>query len=248
MASASTSEHGRGAASAAPRLIRARIAEIRRETPRVSVFWLEYGEQPYRFRPGQWIDLYATLEGRREVGGYSITSTPNTPGRIRIAVRHSDRHPVTRWLSRFAEVGDEVEVSEGQGDFHYDSAHGDRLILLAAGIGITPILGILREIYESRPKASATLFYSARSADELLFRAELDAMASSNPNVHCLYTVTGEGPAGQGRVLDLLDREGPADTQATYYFCGPKSFVDDLVRGLPARGVAEERLVYERWW
>lgn len=225
-----------------------RIAGIRRETPRVNVFWLEYGAQPYRFRPGQWIDLYVTLDGRREVGGYSITSTANTPGRIRIAVKHSDHHPVTRWLGCRAEVGDEVLVSEGQGDFHYDPVHGKRLVLLAAGIGITPVLGILHEIHESWPEVAATLYYSARGEEELLFRGELDAMASSRANIRCMYGVTGVGSDGERRALDLLDREGPPDTHASYYFCGPRSFVDDLASGLPARGVPENRLVYERWW
>ena len=234
--------------STAPHLVRARIVGIRRETPRVSVFWLEYGAQPYRFRPGQWIDLYASPAGRREVGGYSITSTASTPGRIRIAVKHSDMHPVTRWLSRSAKVGDYVEVSEGQGDFHYDPAHGERLVLLAAGIGITPLFGILCEIYETRPEVAATLLYGAASLAELLFRAELDAMASARANIRCLYAVTGKGHAGEGRVLELLDRGGAVDTGATYYFCGPRGCVDDLVRALPARGVPEERLVYERWW
>jgi ferredoxin-NADP reductase len=110
------------------------------------------------------------------------------------------------------------------------------------------VFGILSEIHESYPEVSATLFYSAKSEDELLFRAELDAMAASRANVRCLYAVTGAESAGEGRVLDLLDREGPADPAATYYFCGPRSFVDDLARGLPVRGVARERLVYERWW
>ena len=255
LASAFTSEpdHGvPGRDPEAPRLISARIAAIRRETPRVSVFWLDYGDAEYRFRPGQWLDLYANVSGRREVGGYSITSTHSEPGRIRIAVRHSDHHPVTRWLTQVAAVGDAVEISEGQGDFHCAPAHGRRLVLLGAGIGITPLVGILREVYECHPDVSVTLLYSARNEGELLFRAELDAMAAERANICCLYLagpVAGEpAPQGGPRMLVQLERAGLLDPTATYFFCGPRGFVEDLATGLAAHGISAERLVYERWW
>lgn len=235
-----------------PRRIRARIADIRRETPSVTSFWLDYGTQSYRFRPGQWVDLFVVLGPHERVGGYSITSTSSVAGRIRLAVKYSNVHPVTHWLCRHARVGDEVEVSEGQGDFFYDRRHGDRLILLAGGIGITPLIGILREIYESYPEVAATLFCSASESAELLFRQELDEIAAARANIHCSYTLTrldgGERDGSQGRILQILGREVGIDTAATYYFCGPRGFVDDLREGLAARGVAEERMVFERWW
>lgn len=248
--SGSHSESERDADPAASRLIPARITEIRRATPTISVFWLAYGARAYRFRPGQWIDLYVKLDGERRVGGYSITSTPSEPGRLRIAVRHSASHAVSHWLGSRAQVGDAVEISEGQGAFHYRSEHGGRLVLLAAGIGITPIMGIWRELYESHPEVSATLLYGAREPAELLFREELDETAAARANLLCHYAVSRAGASAElvaGRVGALLEREG-VDPQATYYFCGPPALVDDLCRTLGTRGVDERRLVYERWW
>lgn len=236
---------------AAPRQTRARIVEIRRETPDATVFWLAYA-RPYRFRPGQWIDLYVTIDGRRQVGGYSITSTARTPGRIRIAVRHSDTHPVTRWLGRSARVGDAVWVSEGQGDFFYERARGDRLVLLAGGIGITPLAGILSEVYEAHPEVAATLVYGAGKPSEFLFRTEFDAMAAERDNIRCLYTVTRPGGHGWrgfvGRVDHVLTEELGVDPQASYYLCGPRGFVEGLVRELGSRAIPAARLFYERWW
>ncbi|APZ44454.1 hypothetical protein BW247_00480 [Acidihalobacter ferrooxydans] len=235
-----------------PEPIPARIAQIRRATPTVTVLWLEYGDRPYRFLPGQWIDLYVSLRGERRVGGYSITSTRRTPGRIRIAVKDAEHHPVTRWLGHAARVGDEIAISEGQGDFHYAPAHGERLVLLAGGIGITPLVGIAHEVCETRPQAVIDLFYSAARAEQLLFRAELDALAAAHCGMRCHYVLTRQSDASRGghrgRMLDVLDACGDTPPQATYYFCGPRGFVDDLATGLAARGIPPERLIYERWW
>ena len=228
-----------------------RIAAIQPATPSASVLWLEYGEQPLRYQPGQWIDLGIELDGRWQVGGYSITSTARTPGRVRIAVKEARRHPVSRWLRHGARIGDRVWISHGQGDFYYRPAHGERLIHLAAGIGITPIMGIIRHVVETRPEVSQTLVYGASHAHEFLFREELETLAREHPGLRCLF-VPSRPHAGwngpRGPLLDVLERECGLHSTASYYFCGPPGFVDDTQARLIARGVDPARLVFERWW
>ncbi len=64
------------------------IAAIRQETPTVRSFRLDLGGQEFHFKPGQWLDCYAAIEGRLEVAGFSITSSPLRRDSIELAVKY----------------------------------------------------------------------------------------------------------------------------------------------------------------
>ncbi len=227
--------------------VEARIVSILPATPSVTVFWLEYGGQHFYYQPGQWIDLF-TPEG---VGGYSITSTPSTPGRIRIAVKEGRSHPATHWLRHQACRGDTVRISQGQGTFYYSPAHGKRLFHLAVGIGVTPIMGIIAHVCEIHPDVSQTLIYAVNDPVEFLFREELMNLAREHPRLESTFMLSRPKPGWsgtQGRILNVLQSEYGLEEQASYYFCGAPSFVDETEAGLKALGVDAERLVFERWW
>ncbi|OBS09145.1 ferredoxin--NADP reductase [Acidihalobacter prosperus] len=231
---------------------RAEIVEIRRESPTIKSFWLDYGDQAFAFLPGQWIDLYARVEDQVSVGGYSIVSDPGVRGRIQLAVKDSKTHAVTHYLHDRARVGDTVGISGGQGGFRYERHMGDRLVLLAGGIGVTPLLSILRHVYATAPDVSATLIYSVSDPQDILFREELDAMSAARENIRCFYTVTQplnrDWSGFEGRINRVLLDEAGVDCDALYYFCGPPGFVDDMARDLSHGGLSPAQLIYEKWW
>jgi ferredoxin-NADP reductase len=230
----------------------ATIAEIRQETPSIKSFWLDYGEQPFRFEPGQWIDLYLDLDGETAVGGYSMTSTPLQRGRLQLAIKASAHHAVTRHLHESSRVGDRVRISEGQGPFCFRPGMAGELVLLGAGIGVTPLISILRYVRDAEPGVGATLLYSVAEPEDILFRDELERVSASRANLRCLFTLTGTPPPGWTGLTGRIDRElldgldPPRD--AHFFYCGSRSFVDDMTAHLAAMGVSEDRLVYERWW
>ena len=110
---------------------------------------------------GQWVDFFVTLEGAEAVGGYSITSSPAEQTTISLAVkRDGSDHPVTNWLHEDARVGDGVEVSLG-GDFFYEPDEAESVVLIAGGIGLTPLMSIVRSVDELATRSQLTLVYSA---------------------------------------------------------------------------------------
>ena len=228
-----------------------RIAAIRQETPTVKGFQLDLGEQEFTFLPGQWIDCYAEITGLLEVAGYSITSSPLTSGRIEIAVKLEGENPVTHLLHKQAKVGDELHVDGGQGEFYYQRDKGDSIVLIGAGIGLTPLMSIIAYVAEAHPEVRATLIYSASTPDELLFRARLEDMANKSGSIRCLLTVTG--PAGKtwdghvGRIGPNLLAEAEIDLNARFYVCGPPPMIQEIVGVLDGLGVPPERIEYEGW-
>ncbi len=229
-----------------------RIEAVRQETPTVKSFRLDLGGQEFSFLPGQWIDCYAEVDGRPEVAGYTITSSPTTKEAIEIAVRYSEDSPVTRHLHEAAAVGDLLHVDGGQGDFYYRREIGDSLVLIAGGIGITPLMSILRYVDATEPDVSATLFYSAKSPSELVFREELEEMAAGNGNISCILTVTGasEEPweGHSGRVDSTLIEDINVDLDALFFICGPLPMGPEMAEMLEGLGISPSRIKYEQWW
>lgn len=232
--------------------IQVRIEAIRRETPTVKSFRLDLGGQEFSFLPGQWIDCYAEVDGRQEVAGYTITSSPTTEGSIEIAVRRTEDNPVTLFLHEAAVVGDLLQVDGGQGDFYYRRGMGDSLVLIAGGIGITPLMSILRYVDATEPGVSATLFYSAKSPSELVFRKELEEMAAGNGNIRCIFTITGtpdepwEGHSG--RIDPTLLEDSNVELDALFFICGPPPMGPDMAEMLEGLGVSPSRIKNEQWW
>ena len=230
----------------------ATITSIRRETPTVKSFALDLGGREIGFRAGQWVDLFVTIEGAEAVGGYSITSSPADQTSIRLAVKHDGSdHPVTNWLHDDAREGDVVEVSLG-GDFIYTLDEARSIVLVGGGIGMTPLMSIVRTVDEMARLTRLTLVYSASSPDELLFRRELECIAARNPRIRCVFTVTRAVPetwdGRTGRIdSDLLRAEG-IDLDALFFICGPPEMIQDVAAILTALGVPGSRVRYEQWW
>jgi ferredoxin-NADP reductase len=129
---------------------------------------------------------------------------------------------------------------------------GDSIVLLGGGIGLTPLMSIVRYVDEDAPSTKLDLVYSVRAPDEFLFRDELEAIAERNPRIRNLFSVTRPvGDSWEGRTgrIDagwLLD-EG-IDLDAIFYICGPPEMIQSMLAMLRGLGVAESRIHYEQWW
>jgi len=229
-----------------------RIKAIRVETPTVKSYTLDLEGRGFSFHPGQWVDCYVDPEGKRGVAGYTLTSSPTTGGTIELTVKRSLDREVTRYMHEEAEVGDVIYLDGGQGDFYYQREMGGSLTLLAGGIGITPLMSILRYVDDGTTDVKAKLFYSARAPSEIVFYRELKEIALRNERIACVFTVTqpGEEPwAGHtGRIDGKLLQEEGADLGGIFFICGPKPMGQDMTEMLVGLGVAESRIRYEQWW
>ena len=231
--------------------IPATIASIGQETPTVKSFRLDLGTHEFSFLPGQWVDCYVEIDGTPQVAGYSMTSSSLTKGTIDLAVKLVGQNPVTHFLHRRARVGDRLCVEEGQGDFYYRRNMGDSLVLMGGGIGLTPLMSMIRYVDQAEPKVSATLLYSARTPSELLFRQQLEEIAARNVRIRCRFTVTRpstEPWSGRtGRIDAAMLAEAEIDLGALFYLSGPPAMVEDMAHLLEERGVPASRIKHETW-
>ena len=229
-----------------------RTADIQEISPTVKSFTLALDGKNFTYLPGQWIDCFIDIDGRTEVAGYSMTSSPTEDGWFSIAVKLVGDNLVTDYLHDCAKVGDTLTVEGGSGDFHYTGDSTHPVALIAGGIGITPIASIVRYIDKSGLQVPANLIYSASAPSELLFRKEFEAIAAHNPNFHAHFTVTRphneQWNGNTGRIGTPALRDAGIDSSHLCYICGPPEMIQAMLAALKEIGVPEERLQFEQWW
>jgi ferredoxin-NADP reductase len=148
--------------------------------------------------------------------------------------------------------GDKIEISGPYGFFTI-AENNAPIVLLAAGIGITPLLCMSEELAEKKDGRQAKLFYSNRELHRAPYIEFLEGLQAANPNFEFTHTITcdpaPEGWGGEcGRInAEMLKRHGVDFGSAHFYFCGPKDFNDSMTQLLQGAGVAKERIHKEAW-
>ena len=168
---------------------RAIVTGVKALTPTVRALELLISAEDaasFSFRAGQWVDLQAP--GVEQLGGFSMCSSPASLPMLELAVKDAPNWAPARWCYRDAHVGDAVELRPG-GELVIPPSEADvDVLLIAGGIGINPLLSMLRDLADSAQpqygmKATGTgrrqrvhLMYSASSVDELAFLPEIQAI------------------------------------------------------------------------
>ncbi|RZI67924.1 MAG: 2Fe-2S iron-sulfur cluster binding domain-containing protein, partial [Pseudomonas sp.] len=206
------------------------------------------------FKAGQHLPLRLALEGHTPpvIRTYSLSSAPSD-GCFRISVKRDGL--ASAYLHDQVKVGDLLEARAPQGRFVVDPQERRPLVLLGAGIGVTPMLSMLREvIYEGKRVrvGRATWFIqSARRLVDLAFREEVDTLIAKAGDQLTVIRVlsqpetsarVGEDFHLTGRIdLGLLKALLPFD-DFDFYVCGPAAFTQEIYDGLRGMHIRDERI------
>jgi len=199
-------------------------------------------------RAGQYLTLRVTGAGQpAPVRSYSLSSAPDA-GTYRISVKREPHGAASSYLNRDLQPGAMLDVAAPRGDFVLDAGAGP-VLLISAGIGVTPVLSMLHELAARRSTRDIWWLHGARGPREHPFAAEAHALLASLPHghEHVFYSAATpperhRGHAAAGRLSkDQLAGLGlPAGAGA--YVCGPASFMTDMQHALTAIGVDPARI------
>ena len=230
----------------------ANIVHINQESPTVRSFLLDTGSDGLKFSPGQWIDCYVEVDGLWQVAGYSLMSSPSNPSQVEIAVKLLGTNPVTQFLHNEVRIGDTLWIEGGQGDFHYDPRLTKNILLIGGGIGITPLMSIIRYASAVHEEIRMGLVYSAKSVSELLFKNELDELSRKTDKFRALYTVSQDVDPNwlgrTGRITDTMILDAITLSNPTCYISGPLPLVTHARMLLLQMGIQPDHIKYEEWW
>jgi len=229
------------------------VEAIAEETPRVRTLTLAVPGWPGH-RAGQHLDVRLTAEdGYQAQRSYSIASPPEEP-HLALAVERLEDGEVSPYLAGEVRVGDTIELRGPIGGyFVWDVAQGGPLLLVAGGSGIAPLIAMLRHRAIARSDVPATLLFSSRSFEEILFREELDRLAAADPALRVVHTLTRSQPPGwegYDRRIDVAMLEevaGLPPPEALAFVCGPTRLVENVATDLLTLGYRANRVKTERF-
>ncbi|MGD9904318.1 MAG: 2Fe-2S iron-sulfur cluster-binding protein [Vicinamibacterales bacterium] len=203
----------------------------------------------FDFTPGQFLTVRLRADGQDVVRCYSLSSAPAARGYLEISVRRQGR--VSSALHALARPGSLLSVRAPAGHFVYPGGDDRPLVLLAGGIGITPLMSMLRHAVLTDPTRPVTLLYSARDLGEFAFRDELLTLARRHDQLQLCFAVTrGAAPPDvhRGRIDErLIGAAAPDIRQAVSMICGPQAMIDGLTAALYALGVPADQVRSERF-
>ena len=202
------------------------VSEIIQETASAKSikFVNESGCQP-PFQSGQYINVFVDAGGVRTSRPYSIASSPTQTGHYELTVRKVEDGFVSDYLMNELKPGDKISSSSPSGNFHYNPLfHGNKLALIAGGSGITPFMSMIRELADKNLSRRLHLFYGCRVEDDVIYRAELDRIASAHKNFTWDLVVSEPTPSYRGHTGFInagLIKERLVGLDWTLFICGP---------------------------
>jgi ferredoxin-NADP reductase len=234
------------------RWLLAEVVELVPETPRVTSLVLDVPGWAGH-RPGQHVDVRLTAEdGYQAQRSYSI-ATPAEDARIVLTVERLEDGEVSPFLTEELRPGDRFELRGPIGGyFVWDGSPAAPLHLVAGGSGVVPLMAMLRLRMAVGVDVPATLLYSSRRPEDVIYREELDGLAAEDQGLRVLHTLTREQPEGWEGYARRIDGEMLAEVfgdapDATAFVCGPTRFVEVAADGLVALGYEPGRVRTERF-
>lgn len=209
-------------------------------------------------RAGQYLPIRLTIPGQEAPvqRTYTVSDTARADS-IRISVKREAEGVASRFLHDRLSVGDTIEAMAPRGAFAIDTESDRPVVLLSAGVGITPMIAMLNELLRRGERTGVFrevyFIHGARDGSELAFGAYLRRLAFQLPgfNLHIRFSrprsadVPGRDYAGAGRIDLPLIRGLLPFGDYDFYLCGPAGFVDDLHDGLRGLNIAADRIRWE---
>ena len=223
-----------------------RVTAVQLETADAVTVTLEAEDgKPLDFRAGQYLTHVFTVNGETCKRAYSLSSAEERAASFTAKAVPGGR--VSAHLLSGIKVGDRYGVLGPSGEFVLGSGE-HRLLFVAGGSGITPVMSLIETALHKNPRRVVRLVYASRSEADIIFRARLDALAREHANFSVTHVLsrptaawTGErGRLDAARIAALL--APGADAEA--YVCGPAGLMDAAASALSStRGVHRERFL-----
>ncbi|MBX9767572.1 MAG: iron-sulfur cluster-binding domain-containing protein [Bdellovibrionales bacterium] len=230
-----------------------KVATISQETPTVKTFKLvsENGNDlPFTYLAGQFMTLAAVIDGKPIKRAYTISSHPCEKKMLEITIKREENGLVSRYMHDVVHEGDLIDLEAASGKLTFSGVTGEGIVLIGGGVGITPLMSVLRCLISCGMKNEIHLLYACKSLEEFVFREELRQLRERNPNFKLLVAVDkleGVFPgAFEGRLSkEKIEATVPRIAELRVHLCGPAPMMQAMREILAELKVPKEQIKEE---
>ncbi len=225
-----------------------RITDVTRETP--DTYTLSLASQTgriFHYRPGQFVFLKLMRPGRvSEEHPFTISSAPTGTHSLTVTIKESGDFTDTIGQTR---PGDQARIEGPFGRFSFQFNAPSSFIFIAGGVGITPLLSMMRYLRDTGDDRHAVLIYGNHSESDIIARHELDTMPDHVKVVYVLESPPDHWTGAQGYInADVVGQyAGDQIRKADIYLCGPPPMMQAVTQQLRSLGIPRKRIHSERF-
>jgi ferredoxin-NADP reductase len=196
---------------------------------------------------GQFLTVRVQVDGKPLVRCYSISSAPEATGYLEISVKRQG--VVSGMLHSTVRPGSMLAIKGPNGNFTYPAGDDRPIVCLAGGVGITPLMSMLRHGVAAAPARPVTLLYSVKTERHIAFRHELEWIVERHPQAK-VAIVTSEGPFSIGHFTGHINEAFirkfvPEVTSSIFMICGPGRMMEAMKQLLASLAVPPPQVRYE---
>ncbi|MEI5663978.1 iron-sulfur cluster-binding domain-containing protein [Bosea sp. CCNWLW174] len=231
-------------AAPAADLLQLVVAEIRDETHDVKTFVFRPEGGVPRYAAGQSMTLKLSIDGETLFRTFSLASAPDASGTIAMTIKAHAKGRATRWLHDALMVGARLDGRLPKGRFTIDSRTTDRVALVSAGSGASPLMAMLRHLAATKPDIDVHWLHAARTPRDILFAHALAGLQARMPNLKVAMLASRPEPGWfgfAGRLgRRLVSVALPDYGRREVFCCGPAGFMEEARLIHAAEGGARE--------
>ena len=227
-----------------------RVARIFQETPNVKSFRLTDpadGLLPFTYLPGQFLTVTAAPDGQSIKRSYTIASSPTQRAFCEITLKREDQGVVSRFLHDQIKEGDTLQIAAPSGRFSFTGEEASSVVLIAGGVGVTPIMSTVRYLTARSWAGEIFFFFAVRGEADVIFREELEYLQRRHQNLHVVIAAeqvqSADWRYASGRITrELLEANVPQLARRRVHVCGPPPMMDAVKSILADVGVPSNQI------
>ncbi len=221
-----------------------KIQKIEEIGSKIKIFQVKI-DKDFNFIPGQFMMFGIEVDGKPLKRAFSIANT-NKDDYLEFCIKVEDKGRLSPLLFNL-NIGDLTILEGPYGNFNYKESEND-IVFIAAGVGVTPLMSMIRELIQKKINKKITLIYGTREELDLCYIKELkDYNKYGKLNLVLILSRPNEKWKGEkGHVQDILTKYLKNINQ-DFYICGPPLMVTDTIKKLQELGIKEEQINKEKW-
>lgn len=235
------------------RLCRLRVARIDQETPDVKTFRFvacHGGSIPFSYLPGHFLTLTLPVGDKPIRRSYTISSSPTQGYYCEITVKREEHGVGSRFFHDKVKVGDTIQAQGPSGKFFFTGKEADSIVLIAGGVGITPMMSVTRALTDMAWEGAIYFIVACHDPEHFIFESELKRLQErySNLQLHVAMSQIKEdmGEYRSGRLSrELLAEWVPEIASRRIHICGPPAMMDGVKTMLGELDVPAENVFTE---